>query len=38
MYMSLSPLTSKSDWHLISPHNISPESDIKVIRVKGNDQ
>ena len=36
MYMSLSPLTSKGDWHLISPHNISPESDI--IRVKGNDQ
>ena len=30
----LNPLTSKSDWHLISPYNIIPESNIKVMRIK----
>ena len=28
------PLTSKSDWHQISPYNISPESHVKVTRIK----
>ena len=27
-------LTPKSDWHLISPHNITHESNIKVLRRK----
>ena len=30
----LNPLTSKSDWHLISHHNITPKSHIKVMRIK----
>ena len=28
----LNPLTPKSDQHLISPYNITPESDIRVMR------
>ena len=28
------PLTPKSDQHLISPHNITPELHIKVLRIK----
>ena len=28
------PLTPKSDWYLISPHNFNPESRIKVMRIK----
>ena len=28
------PLTPKGDWHLISPHHITSESNIKVRRVK----
>ena len=28
------PLTHKSDWHLISPYCITPESNIKVMRIK----
>ena len=28
------PLSSKSDQHLISSHNISPESHIVVMRIK----
>ena len=28
------PLTHKSDWHLISPNCITPESNIKVMRIK----
>ena len=31
---SVNPLTPKSDKHLISPYNISPESHIKVMRIK----
>ena len=27
-------LTPKNDQHLISPHNITPESNIKVMRIK----
>ena len=34
---SLNHLTPKSDWHLISPYNIIPESHIEVTRKKGND-
>ena len=30
----LSPLTRKSDQHLISPYNATPESNIKVMRKK----
>ena len=30
----LNPLTLKSDKHLISPFNITPESHIKVMRIK----
>ena len=30
----LNSLTFKSDQHLISPHNITPESYIKVTRIK----
>ena len=26
-------MTPKSDWHLISPHNITPKSHIKVTRI-----
>ena len=28
------PLTLKNDQHLISPYNITPESNIKVMRIK----
>ena len=28
------PLTPKGDWQLISPHNISPKSNIKVMRIR----
>ena len=28
-------LTSKSDQHLISPYNITPELNVKVTRIKG---
>ena len=28
------PLTPKSDWCLISPFDITPESNIKVVRIK----
>ena len=31
---SFNPLTHKSDWHLISPYHITPESNIKVRRIK----
>ena len=31
---AFNPLTAKSDWHLISPHNITHESHIKVIGIK----
>ena len=30
----INPLTPKSDWHLISPYCITPESNIKVGRIK----
>ena len=30
----INPLTPKSDWHLISPYCITPESNIKVMRIK----
>ena len=30
----LNPLTHKTDWHLTSPYNISPETHIKVKRIK----
>ena len=30
----INPLTPKSDWHLISPYCITPESKIKVRRIK----
>ena len=30
----LNPKTPKNDWHLISPYNISLESNIKVMRIK----
>ena len=30
----VSPLTSASDRHLISPHFITPESNIKVMRIR----
>ena len=33
----LDPLTPKSDQHLISPYNITTESLMKVMRIKGND-
>ena len=33
-YMKLDLWTSKSDQHLISPYNITPESHIKVMRIK----
>ena len=31
---NLNPLTPKSDQLLISPYNITPESNIKVMRIK----
>ena len=30
----INPLTPKSDWHLISPYNITTESHINVMRIK----
>ena len=30
----LNPLTPKTDQHLISPYNITPESNMKVMRIK----
>ena len=30
----IDPLTPKSDQHLVSPHNNTPESNIKVMRIK----
>ena len=30
----INPLTVKSYWHLISPYNITPESNIKVVRIR----
>ena len=30
----INPLNPKSDQHLISPYNITPESHIKVMRIK----
>ena len=33
-FSSLNPLTPKSDQLLISPHNITPESNIKVMRIQ----
>ena len=33
-YMKLDPWTSKSDQHLVSPYNLTPESHIKVMRIK----
>ena len=32
--LTLNTSTTKSDWHQISPHNITPESCVKVIRIK----
>ena len=32
--LRMNPSTPKSDKHLISPYNISPESHIKVERIK----
>ena len=34
LYIYVNPLTPKSDQHLISPYNITPDSGIKVMRVK----
>ena len=34
---TVNPLTSKSDQHLISPYNITAESNMEVTRKKGND-
>ena len=30
----VNPLTVKSYWHLISPYNITPESNIKVVKIR----
>ena len=32
--MKVTPLTPKSVQHLISPYNITPESNIKVMRIE----
>ena len=32
--ININPLTPESDWHLISPYNISPELNIKVTRIR----
>ena len=32
--MSFNPLTPKSDWHLFSPYKITPDSNIKVMRIR----
>ena len=34
LYIYVNPLTPKSDQNLISPYNITPDSGIKVMRVK----
>ena len=34
LFFKINPLTPKSDHHLISPYNITPESHIKVMRIK----
>ena len=34
MCSSLHPLTPEHDKHLISPNSISPESNVKVMRIK----
>ena len=34
METNLNPLTTKSDKLLISPYNITPESNIKIARIK----
>ena len=31
---SMGSLTNKSDWHLISPYNITPKSHVQVARTK----
>ena len=31
---NINSLNPKSDWYLISPYNINPESHIKVMRIK----
>ena len=36
-YWLIKPLTSKNDWHLIHPYNVSPKSNTKVTRIKEND-
>ena len=33
-YCPFNPLTPKSDWHLISPYHITPESNTRVRRIK----
>ena len=33
-YCPFNLLTPKRDWHLISPYHITPESNIKVRRIK----
>ena len=33
-FLLFNPITLKSDWHLISPYNVSPDSHIKVTRIK----
>ena len=33
-WIELNPMAPKSDYHLISPHNITPKSLIKVTRIK----
>ena len=32
--MSFNPLTPKSDWHLFSSYKITPDSNIKVMRIR----
>ena len=32
--MTFNPLTPKSDWHLFSPYKITPDSNIKVMRIR----
>ena len=34
----LDPFTPQSEKHLISPYNIFPKSNIKIMKKKGNDQ
>ena len=33
-FACLNPSTPKSDWHLIFPYNVNPESNIKVMIIK----